>query len=127
MQVVVKIVVVVNLAKVFLKMANLFIQKHQRRTVTLIFEMNIVKMIFLEIANQASDIISKTIEFSPINTPGPVDCVREDSKPHHYFLYLFGEEFLDTIVADTNLYAERKTLEVHLNFVNGNLQVMKSC
>ena len=24
-----------------------------------------------------------------------------------YFLHLFGEEFLDTVIADKNLYAER--------------------
>ena len=63
---------------------------------------------WIQIADQASDIIPTTIDFSPINTPGPVDCVCKDSKPHEYFLHLFGEEFLNTVVADTNLYAERK-------------------
>ena len=63
---------------------------------------------WIQIADQASDIIPTAIDFSPINTPGPVDCVCKDSKPHEYFLHLFGEEFLDTVVADTNLYAERK-------------------
>ena len=54
--------------------------------------------------------IPTSIDFSPINTPGPVDCVSKDSKPHEYFLHLFGEEFLDTVIADTNLYAERKII-----------------
>ena len=27
-----------------------------------------------------------------------------------YFLHLFGEEFLDTVIADKNLYAERKII-----------------
>ena len=58
--------------------------------------------------SQASDIIPTAIDFSPINTPGSVDCVSIDSKLHEYFLHLFGEEFLDTVIADTNLYAERK-------------------
>ena len=61
---------------------------------------------WIQIADQASDIIPTAIDFSPINTPGPVDCVSKDSKPHAYFLHLFGEEFFDTVVADTNLYAE---------------------
>ena len=40
----------VNLAKVLLKMMNQFIQKHyQKQTVILIIQMNIMKMIFLEI------------------------------------------------------------------------------
>ena len=58
--------------------------------------------------NQASDIIPTAIDFSAINTPETVDCVSIDSKLHEYFLYLFGEEFLDTVMSDTNLYAERK-------------------
>ena len=44
------------------------------------------------------------------NTPRRVDCVSKDSKTHEYFLHLFGEEFLDTVIADTNLYAERKII-----------------
>ena len=40
----------VNLAKVLLKMMNQFIQKYyQKQTVILIIQMNIMKMIFLEI------------------------------------------------------------------------------
>ena len=90
--------------------------------------MNIMKMIFLQIyqlqwtlknqnnddqwiqrADQVSDILTAT-DFSPINTPGPVDCVSKDSKPHDYFLHFFRKEFLDTVIliGDTNLYAERK-------------------
>ena len=84
----------------------------------------------IQIADQASDIIPTAIDFSPINTPGPVDCVSKDSKLHEYFLHLFGDKFLDTVIADTNLYAEKKiTSKVnlnHLDFVNGNLQIMKS-
>ena len=63
---------------------------------------------WIQIADQASDIIPTAIDFSPINTPGPVDCVSKDSKPHEYFLHLFGEEFLNNVIADTNLYTERK-------------------
>ena len=63
---------------------------------------------WIPIADQAPDIIPTVIDFSPINTPEPVDCVSNDSKPHDYFLHLFGEQFLDTVIADTNLYAERK-------------------
>ena len=63
---------------------------------------------WIQIADQVPDIIPTVIDFSPINTTEPVDCVSKDSKPHDYFLQLFGEEFLDTVIADTNLYAERK-------------------
>ena len=63
---------------------------------------------WIQIADQTSDIIPTSTDFSLINTPGPVDCVSKDSKRHEYFLHLFGEEFLDTVVADTNLFAERK-------------------
>ena len=59
-------------------------------------------------ADQASDIILTAINFSPYYTPRPVDYVSKDSKPHEYFLHLFGEEFLDTVIADQNVYAERK-------------------
>ena len=77
---------------------------------------------WIQIADQASGIIPTAMDFSPINTPGPVDCVSEDSNPYDYFLHLFGEKFLDTVIADTNLYAERKiTSEVHLDSVNENL------
>ena len=65
---------------------------------------------WIQIADQASDTIPTAIDFSPNYTPRPVDCVSKDSKPHEYFLHLFGEEFLDTVIADTNLYAERKII-----------------
>ena len=38
----------------------------------------------------------------PVNTPGKVDC-NMNSQPHEYFLHLFGKEFLDAIIAETNL------------------------
>ena len=65
---------------------------------------------WIQIADQASDTIPTAIDFSPNYTPIPVDCVSKDSKTHEYFLHLFGEEFLDTVIADTNLYAERKII-----------------
>ena len=49
---------------------------------------------WIQIADQASDIIPTAIDFSPNYTPRPVDCVSKDSKPHEYLLHLF-EEFLD--------------------------------
>ena len=65
---------------------------------------------WIQIADQASDTIPTAIDFSPNYTPTPVDCVSKDSKTQEYFLHLFGEEFLDTVVVDTNLYAERKSI-----------------
>ena len=32
-----------------------------------------------------------------------VDSVSENSHPHEYYLYLFGEEFLDALMAETNI------------------------
>ena len=32
-----------------------------------------------------------------------VDSVSENSQPHEYYLHLFGEEFLDTLIAETNI------------------------
>ena len=58
---------------------------------------------WIQIAHQASDIIPTAIDFSPVNTPGSVDYVSKDSKPHDYFLHLFWEEFLNTIIGDINL------------------------
>ena len=91
---------------------------------------------WIQIADQTWDIVSTAIDFSPNNTPGPVDCVSKDSKPHEYFLHLFGEEFLDTVVAISwykficSMLREKShqkvTLEVHPDFVNGNLQIVKS-
>ena len=37
---------------------------------------------------------------------------------YQYLLHLFREEFLDTVIADGNLYAEKKiTLKVHWKFI----------
>ena len=65
---------------------------------------------WIQTADQASDTIPTAIDFSLNYTPRPVDCVSKDSKIHEYFLHLFGEELLDTVIADTNLYAERKII-----------------
>ena len=65
---------------------------------------------WIQIADQAWDTISTAIDFSPNYSPRPVDCVSKDSKTHEYIFYLFGEEFLDTVIADTNLCAERKII-----------------
>ena len=32
-----------------------------------------------------------------------VDSVSENSQPHEYYLHLFGEEFLDALIAETNI------------------------
>ena len=41
---------------------------------------------WIQIANWASNIISKTIEFSPMNTPGLVDCGRKISIVFYIYL-----------------------------------------
>ena len=71
---------------------------------------------WIQIADQASDTIPTAIYFSPNYTHRPVDSVSKDSKTHEYFLHLFREEFLDTLIDDTNLYAERKII------LKGNLR-----
>ena len=113
MQAVIKMLIVVaNLVKVLLKVVNQFIQKYIRNSDSYhsdeYYENNISQDLsaamdtqnqinndqWIQIADQASDVIPTAIDFSPIDTPGPVDCVSKDSKPHDYFLHLFGEEFL---------------------------------
>ena len=49
----------------------------------------------------------------PVNTPGKVDC-NMNSQPHEYFLHLFGKEFLDAIIAETNLLAGTILSKYHL-------------
>ena len=46
---------------------------------------------WIQIADQPSDVIRTAIDFSPINTPGPLDCVSQDSKPHDYFYIYLGK------------------------------------
>ena len=66
---------------------------------------------WIQITDQASDTIPTAIDFSPNYTLRPVDCVSKDSKTHEFFLHLFGEELLDTVmIVDTNLYDERKII-----------------
>ena len=46
---------------------------------------------WIQIADRASDIILTAITFSPVNTPGPVECVSKDCKPNDFFYIYFGK------------------------------------
>ena len=43
-----------------------------------------------------------------MNPAGPLNCIPEDSLPHEYFLHLFGEDFVDLLMKETNTYGENK-------------------
>ena len=58
---------------------------------------------WIQILDPPQDVIPTLIQFSLVNTPGQVNCISEDSLPHEFFLHLFGEEFLDALIAETNL------------------------
>ena len=45
---------------------------------------------------------------SPVNPPGPVNCIPEDSLPHEYFLHMIGKDFVDLLVKGTNTYGDNK-------------------
>ena len=53
---------------------------------------------------------------------GEIALWSEDSQPHKYFLHLFGKQFLDAFIAETNLLEEKilskgyPTLEVALGW-----------
>ena len=83
------LVVVVNLAKVLLKVMNQSIRKHhQNQTVIPIIQMNVYYK------NTISTDLSAAVDTLNQN--------NQNSKPDKYFLHLFREEFLDTVIADTN-------------------------
>ena len=52
--------------------------------------------------DQALNIVLAQIKFSPVNSPGKVDCIMNwRYSPHEYFLHLFGKDFLDVFIAET--------------------------
>ena len=40
------------------------------------------------------------------NTPRQIDCISEDFQTYEYYLFLFGDEFLDALIGEEN-YFER--------------------
>ena len=71
--------------------------------------------------DQDLNIVPTQIQFSPVNTPGKVDCIMNwwSSQPHEYFLHLFGKELLDVFIAETNLLNgqfRKVTLEIALGW-----------
>ena len=63
----------------------------------------------------ASNIVATPIQFSPFNTFNTKSTVSyEDSQPHEYFLHLFGKQFLDTFIAETNLFKGKIIPKDHL-------------
>ena len=48
--------------------------------------------------------------FSPLGTPGPINCIPSTSMPHEYVLMLLGDEFIDLLVEETNCYGDAKQL-----------------
>ena len=57
------------------------------------------------------------IQFSLVNTPWKIEKLKlwiEYLQPHDYFFHLFGKEFLDAFIAETNLLARWKISKGHL-------------
>ena len=46
--------------------------------------------------------------FSPVNLPGPVNCIPEDSLPHEYLLHMIEEDFVDLLVKETKILRDKK-------------------
>ena len=38
--------------------------------------------------------------FSPLGTPGPINCIPSTSIPHEYVIMLLGDEFIDLLVEE---------------------------
>ena len=45
-----------------------------------------------------------------MGTPGPINCIPPTSMPHEYVIMLLGDEFIDLLVKETNLYGDAKQL-----------------
>ena len=68
---------------------------------------------WIQILDQAADIVPTPIQYFPVNTLRQADFLSEDPQPCEYFLYLLCEEFLDMLIAKTNLFlSERKGLKL---------------
>ena len=55
-----------------------------------------------------------TLQATLIPQEGLIALWSEDSQPHRYFLHLFGTQFLDAFIAETNLLEEKTFLKDHL-------------
>ena len=52
--------------------------------------------------------------FSPLGTPGPINCIPSTSMPHEYVIMLLGDEFIDLLVEETNCYGDAKQLAIKI-------------
>ena len=87
---------------------------------------------WIQVLNRDADQGSSHTVFSPVNPPGPVNCIPEDSLPHEYFLHLFGEDFVDLLVKEpilmeTTRFRQKEQYQKVLIYINGILQTEKSC
>ena len=53
---------------------------------------------------------SFTQNFSPVGTPGLINCIPSTSMPHEYVIMLLGVEFIDLLAEETNRYGDVKQL-----------------
>ena len=120
---------VIFLTKVFLIVTHLLSQilKQKQRHILVISDCNgdvQIKLHEVNIANTNSssekscdwiqvlvrggDQDNSPTVFSPVSPSGPVDCVPEDFLPREYFLNMFGKNFVDLLVQETNTYGNNK-------------------
>ena len=63
---------------------------------------------WIQVLDRDVDQDNSPLVFSPVNPPGPVNCIPEDSLPHEYFLHMIGKDFVDLLVKGTNTYGDNK-------------------
>ena len=77
----------------------------------------------IQILDQAWNIVQTPIQFFPVNALRKVELWIENSEPHKCFLHLFGKDFLDAFIAETNLLEGKLLLKWHL----GSCSWLKTC
>ena len=63
-----------------------------------------------QVVDRENDIFGpeNCLKFTPQYNLGPINCIDRNSAPHEYFLHLFGEQFLQDIIDETNRYGDAK-------------------
>ena len=62
-----------------------------------------------QVLDQENDQPNFTQNFSPVGTPGPINCIPSTPMPHEYIM-LLGDEFIDLLVEETNHYGDVRQL-----------------
>ena len=63
---------------------------------------------WIQVLDRDADQDNSPTVFSPVNLPGPVNCIPEDSLPHEYLLHMIEEDFVDLLVKETKILRDKK-------------------